>query len=284
LTFARIDPSLATQRVDGEGRLAVSLVDGRTRLSDLFQRGAGKIRLPRSSGDPLEAVLINTAGGMTGGDRLDWSVGLGPGSAAILTTQACEKAYRSTAGTARIRTRLAVAEHARLGWLPQETILYDGSALDRTLEIELGEGASALVVESVIVGRRAMGETVTRASFRDTWRIRQGGRLVHADALSLRGDLATQISHAAVARGATAFATVLLISPAAERQLDPAREIVGSEGGASHWQVGTGPGARRCGKLLARIVAKDGYDLRRRLVPLLALLNEEAALPRVWST
>ena len=35
---------------------------------------------------------------------------------------------------------------------------------------------------------------------------------------------------------------------------------------------------------LATIAAKDGYDLRRRLVPLLSLLNQGAALPRVWST
>jgi urease accessory protein len=281
LRFERIDHPLASQRVDGSGRLAAALVDGRSRVADLYQRGAGKIRLPAAQADALEAVLINTAGGMTGGDRLDWTVDVGAGASAALTTQACEKAYRSSTGTARIRTRASVAPGGRLAWLPQETILYDGSSLERTLDVDLAEAASALVVESVIFGRRAMGETVRRAHFRDSWRIRVGHRLVHADALAFSGEVAASLPRRAVADGATAFATVLLVGPEAERRLDHARSILGEDGGASAWQVG---GDMRCGKLLARLVAKDGYDLRRRLIPLLALLNDEAALPRVWST
>lgn len=282
MRFERIDHPLASQRVDGTGRLAVALVDGRSRIADLYQRGAGKIRLPAAQAGALEAVLINTSGGMTGGDRLEWTIDVGPGASASLTTQACEKAYRSTTGTARIRTRASVASDGRLAWLPQETILYDGSSLERTLEIDLAEGASALIVESVIFGRRAMGETVRRAHFRDTWRIRVGGRLVHADALGFSGEVAASLPRAAVADGATAFATVLLVARKAERHLDTARSILDKDGGASAWQVGSRD--TRCGKLLARLVAKDGYDLRRRLIPLLALLNDEAALPRVWST
>lgn len=281
MRFERIDHPLASQRVDGSGRLGVALVGGRSRIADLYQRGAGKIRLPAANGVSLEAVLINTAGGMTGGDRLEWTVDVGADASAALTTQACEKAYRSTTGTARIRTRATVGTGGRLAWLPQETIIYDGSALERTLDVDLADGASALIVESVIFGRRAMGETVRRAHFRDTWRIRREGRLVHADALAFSGDATTSLPRAAVADGATAFATVLLVAPDAERHIEAARAILAIDGGASVWRIG-GDDAP-CGKLLARLVAKDGYDLRQRLIPLLALLNDEAALPRVWS-
>lgn len=271
------------QRVQAVGRLAVVSRDGRTRVQRLFQQGAAKIRMPVTSGDPLEAILINTAGGMTGGDRLDWEFEVGPGAAAALTTQACEKAYRADSGVARIRTVARVAEGGHLAWLPQETILYDRSALERRLDVDLAPGATALIVESVIVGRRAMGETVASARFRDVWRIRAGGRLVHADTVAFEGDVAAQLSRAAVMEGATAIASVLLIAPDAEQRLEAVRAIVGPRGGASFWTL-RGDRGETGGKLLARLVANDGYDLRQRLVPLLGLLNGQAGLPKVWST
>ncbi|SMH33832.1 urease accessory protein UreD [Mesorhizobium australicum] len=275
------EPTL--QRVQALGRLAVAAQGGRTRLERLFQQGAAKIRMPTVTTGALEAILINTAGGMTGGDRLEWEIEVGTGAAAVLTTQACEKAYRSAGGVARIRTSAQVAAGGHLAWLPQETILYDRSALHRRLDVDLAPGATALIVESVIFGRRAMGEVVTTAQFRDVWRIRSGGRLVHADAIAYDGDVAGQLSRAAVADGGTAFATVLLIAPEAEERLGRAREIVGETGGVSFWAL-RGDAQAANGKLLARLVASDGYDLRRRLVPLLDLLNAQAALPKVWST
>ena len=72
MKLERIEHPLASQRVTGEGALDVRLGVGRTRVERLYQQGAAKIRLPRSEADPLEAVLINTAGGLTGGDRIAW--------------------------------------------------------------------------------------------------------------------------------------------------------------------------------------------------------------------
>ena len=83
--------------------------------------------------------------------------------------------------------------------------------------------------------------------------------------------------------GATAIATVLLIAPDAEQRLEAVRAIVGPLGGASFWTL-SGAAGEMNGKLLARLVANDGYDLRQRLVPLLGLLNGQAGLPKVWST
>ena len=278
-----LQPEPAMQRVQAVGRLAVASRDGRTRVQRLFQQGAAKIRMPVISSDPFEAILINTAGGMTGGDRLDWEFEVGPGAAAALTTQACEKAYRAESGVARIRTVARVAEGGHLAWLPQETILYDRSALERRLDVDLAPGATALIVESVIFGRRAMGETVASARFRDVWRIRVGGRIAHADIVAFDGDVAAWLSRAAVTGGATAIATVLLIAPDAEQRLEAVRAIVGPLGGASFWTL-RGDTGEMNGKLLARLVANDGYDLRQRLVPLLGLLNGQAGLPKVWST
>lgn len=243
----------------------------------LYQEGAAKIRLPRDAGDALQAVLINTAGGMTGGDRLRWEIDVGADASLTATTQACERAYRSAGGHAAVATRIVARQGASLCWLPQETILYDRSALQRTLEIDLAPGARALVLEPVILGRRAHGETVELAHFRDRWRVRVDGSLVHAEEFAIGPAVSRQMRRAAFAGGARAFATLLLIGEDAERLVEPLRKIVGREGAASFWRAG------RTGKLLARLVAEDGYALRRRLVPALQLLNGQAQLPKLWS-
>ncbi|TJV47927.1 MAG: urease accessory protein UreD, partial [Mesorhizobium sp.] len=104
-----IEPGLTfvppAQRVAGTARLGCDRNGGRTRLRRLYQDGSAKIRMPAVSADPLEAVLINTAGGLTGGDRLGWEVDVGAGASASITTQACEKVYRAAADRAEVRVK-----------------------------------------------------------------------------------------------------------------------------------------------------------------------------------
>lgn len=265
------------QRVAGAGRLEVDMRAGRTRIARLFQEGSAKIRMPAVVSDPLEAILINTAGGLTGGDRLSWQIAVGPGASLAVTTQACEKAYRAGDGQSEVSARLVAGRNARIAWLPQETILFDRSGLRRRLDVELAEGAEALLLEATIFGRGAMGETVKTALFTDNWRVRVAGRLVHAEAFAIGPDATAAMVRGAVLSGARAMATLLLVSPDAGRHLDEARAIAGSHGGASAWNVGG------TGKLLARLVAEDGYALRQKLVRLINLLNGQAGLPKVWS-
>ena len=164
---------LASQRVSASAELVVSYLEHRNRISRLYQDGAARIRLPKVSAGPLEAVLINTAGGLTGGDRLGWSIKVGPGASAIVTTQACERIYRAQNGQAEVTCQLAVGPAGRLAWLPQETILYNNAAFSRRLDAQLDPGAEALIVEAAVFGRQAMGEKVENGIFRDRWRIHQ---------------------------------------------------------------------------------------------------------------
>lgn len=269
--------SLQPQRVAGGGVLSVALSHGRTRVARLREEGAARIRLPRNAGQGLEAVLINTAGGLTGGDRLRWDIEVAAGAGLTLTTQACERAYRSAGGHSAVNTNLLVGNGASVAWLPQETILYDRSALSRRLDIRVEPGGRALILEAVILGRQAHGETVELAAFRDSWRVHHGSRLVHAEEFALGPHVAAQMARPVFGNSARAFATMLLISDGAGRLLEPLREILGPLGGASCWQIG------QSGKLLARLVAQDGYALRARLIPALQLLNEQAPLPKIWS-
>ena len=266
-------PELPTlQRARGAARIAVRDDAGTTRLTRLFQDGCAKIRLPR--GRDVEAVLINTAGGVTGGDRLSWAAEAGAGARLTLTTQACEKVYRARDGVAEVRTNLTVGEGASLDWLPQETILFDGGALSRRLEAELGAGARLLAVESVVLGRTAMDETVRQGALADRWRIRREGRLVFADDLRFEGAIAELAERAPVLAGGRAFASLLLVDDDAPRFLAPLRAAIGARGGASAFD----------GKLFARIVAPDGFTLRQAMLPALEALRDGQPLPRVWRT
>ncbi len=268
---------LASQRVDARGLLTVESDGARTRLRHLVEDGAAKIRFPFVARGPLQAVLINTAGGLTGGDRVAWEIAVGAAAAATLTTQASEKIYRAGSGHAGMSVRLSVGAGGRMSWLPQESILFDGAYFNRRLDVALEKGAELLMAEATVFGRSAMGETVTHGAFRDRWRVRIDGRLVHAEDFAVDADVSGRLQERAILCGAVAMATVLVVSDQAEAMLDPVRAIVADEGGASFWRVG---GA---GKLLARLYAGDGYRLRKRLMPLLALLNGQAGLPKAWS-
>lgn len=269
-----VAPPPPLQRADGAGRIAVRAeAPGGTRLMRLYQEGCAKIRLPRdAAARSLEAVLINTAGGLTGGDRLCWRAEVGPQAALTLTTQACEKVYRSAGGQAETVTELTVGAGGRLDWLPQETILFDGGAFARRLEVDLALGARLLAMEAAVLGRTAMGERVRQGALRDRWRVRRDGKLVFADDLRLSGRVSTVARRAPALAGGCAFASVLLVAEDAEGRVAAVREAIGAAGGASGFD----------GKLFVRIAAADGLALRRALIPALEVLRNGEPLPRVW--
>ncbi|ASY70018.1 urease accessory protein [Sinorhizobium fredii] len=270
---------IAPQRAWGKGRLVAKSERGGTRIAELYQEGCAKIRLPKTFDASMEAVLINSSGGVTGGDRLEWSFAAGAGTSLTLTTQACEKIYKASAGTASITTHISVAAGARVDWLPQETILFDRASLSRSLEVDLAPDASFLAVEAVLLGRKAMGEAVHAGLFRDRWRVRSGGKLVHAENLTLADDMAKLAARPATLGGAAAFATLLYAAPDCEAMLSKLRGMLAPvvQAGVSHYKVGGRD------KLVARLVAADGFELRKILVPLISHLRKDASVPKVWT-
>ena len=235
------------------------------------------MRLPRgeSPRDPPCAVLMNTAGGVAEGDRLDIKVEWGAGTVATVTTQAAEKVYRALASGCRIATRLTVARGARAEWLPQETILFDACRLHRDARIVLEDDVTFLGVEAVVLGRTAMGETVRQGRLRDSMRIWRNGRLIYADTLALDGEIDGLMQRAAIGGGARAMAVVVHASDTAKARLDPVRDaLAGADGlaAASCWN----------GLLAVRLVAPDGETLRHDIGLALSALRDGKPLPRVW--
>jgi urease accessory protein len=263
------------QRANGDGRIAVGRDGGEDRLMTLRQAGAAKILCPRNHlGDAFEAVLLNTAGGLAGGDCLRWEASAGPGAALRVTTQAAERVYRSTGGDAVVETHLRAEADASLEWLPQETILFEGSRLSRSLTIDLAEDASLLAVEAVVVGRRAHGEKVRSGMLRDHIRVRQAGRLIHADSVRMDGDLAALLDRPATLGGAQAFATLLLAGPN-RPPIEEIRALLPSGGGIE------AAASALPSITIIRMLAPHGDALRPPLARLLTALRG-TPLPRVW--
>lgn len=248
--------------------------EGGTRAAAFFQQGCLKARLPRSQcAGEAELVVINTAGGLTGGDRVSVEVSVEEGARATVTTPACERIYRALQGEVVVEQRLRVGPAARLDWLPQETILYERGRMRRRLDVQLEAGAGITIVEALLLGRAAMGEVVTEGAFADFWTVRRGPNLVFADATRI----AEFQANPATLGGHAAMASLLHVGPDAAGKRAALRAAFG-EG------EDVRAGASLVGEILvARIVASGGAALRRVLVAALAILRDARPLPRLWS-
>ncbi len=267
-------------RADGGVRLRFGKVGARTMRLDVAESGGYRARFPTAYDARCEAVLINTAGGMAGGDRATTRIALDPGAQAVVTTQAAEKIYRSQGGQTQVETRIDVADGAELAWLPQETILFSGSRLSRSLDVALAADAGFIAAETLYFGRAAMGESLSRGHLRDRWRIRRDGRLIFAEDLRLDGAIDATLGRKAVGQGARAAATVLAIGPGQPEKLGDIRALLAYDSAFAAVEAGAGT---LDGFLLIRLLSADAHALRRALVMLLGHVTGRA-LPRTWST
>lgn len=252
-------------------------VGGRTALDRVHEAGGLRLRFPnvgRGMFPDLEAVCINTGGGMVGGDRADYRFTAEASAAVTVTTQSAEKIYRAEGEATSVRVGLDLEAGATLEWLPQETILYDTVGLRREMNVVMAEDARLLLAETLVFGRLAMGETVRIGHLHDRWRVRRGGRLIFAEDLRLDGEIAAGLDRPAVAAGGRALATVLLVAPGAERALETVRSSLAqasAEAAASAWD----------GLLVVRALSPSPDRLRATILPVLETLRARAA-PRVW--
>ena len=267
---AVIDTVFAANRAAGRIALSVGSVAGKTRRRRTYEDGPLRVRFPNTAGRDLEAVIVNTAGGVAGGDRHHIDIAVDGDAGLSVTTAAAEKVYRSLGPQAEIELRLAVGSGGRLTWLPHETIMFDGARSQRRVEVDLAAGASLLMAEAVVFGRSAMGEVVASGAFADQWRVRRDGVLMFAEAACIEGAVSQRLAVPAVAAGGVAIATALAI-PGDEAMVERVRaQSFAGEVGASAWN----------GLAVARFCARDGAALRRDLAKVIAAFG--GAPPRIW--
>lgn len=244
-----------------------------TRLVDLRQSGSLKLVFPATHRADAEAVIVNTAGGLTGGDRFDITATVEMGAALTLTTQAAERAYHAQPGEiAEVDTTLTACAKARLHWLPQELILFNSAALRRRLTVNLAADAHLLMVEPMVFGRAAMGERLSDVNFEDRIHITRAGAPIYRDGMTLRGDAAAHLARPATANGAGAMASLVYVAPDAAGRLNEVRNLLPETGGASLLATDM---------LVMRVLATDSFEMRQSLVPILNLLSQNT-LPKSW--
>ena len=265
-------PTTQLQRSRGTASVGFVCRQGRAQLATLEQAGSAKAMLPRVHGVVPEVVFLNTSGGLTGGDRLSYHLEIPPDTEVTGTTQTAERGYASPGPAASVRVTASVGAGGRLNWLPQETLIYENAHVSRETKIELYGNATCLLVETIVLGRHAMGEVPRQARLTDRKLVQRDGRPVWAETLHFDRQALSQTGQPAVLNGANCFAVIALIAPDAPDLTERIRSTLtepGCRSAASGW----------AGKLLVRITATDGWPLRCQIARTLRTL---IPLPRVW--
>ncbi|MDA9639437.1 urease accessory protein UreD [SAR116 cluster bacterium] len=259
------------------GAIDLAVVQGK--LERFYQSGSAKIFMPKTYAATIEAVLVNTAGGLTGGDKFQVKLSADGDTHLTVSTQTAERIYRALGPqNAEMRVDMALTGPASLHWLPQETILFDGAGFSRQLNVEMDTEASFLASEIIVFGRTAMHESVRQGSLMDQWRIRRGGHLMHAEALRLDGEIASKLDHQASASNSICLATTLYISPVAD---DAAGVTAVRTFFKDYPEVKTAVSAWD-GKLVIRSLGDDTARLKKLLAHFIEQFRK-IANPRVWN-
>ena len=246
------------------------------RISRMYQSGSAKLMLPKTYSDMIEAVILNTSGGMTDGDIFNIDVQAAE-CTLLMTTQTAERIYRG-GGTrpAKVKINLSVYDKADFHWLPQETIIFDGAGFSRHLNVRMDQRASFFANEMVVFGRTAMRETVTQGRIFDQWRIHHGDKLIHAEALRLEGNIFGKLDHPATAAGCISFATTIFIGRDSDEKANAAREFF-----KTYHDIKTAVSAWD-GKLVVRSVCGDAARLKKVIARFIEKFRQ-IENPRVWN-
>ena len=270
------------ERARGKGSVVFNGGGNGTRVANLYEKFPTRIMFPKIAGDAArEAVLVNTAGGIAGGDRFELNMIALDDARVAVTSQAAEKIYRALNEPARIDTRLKVRGSAKLAWLPQETIIFDRARFRRETEIDLHSGAELIALEWLVLGRAARGEDITRGYIRDSWLVKRDGRLIWADSFLVTDSTFLHLSRKALLSNRKAIGTLIYFGPCPDHRLQGLREVAQSQQCDCAVTMVSG-------LIVVRLAAKTSSDLKMALICMLQYFNRELGpgpfrVPKMWS-
>jgi urease accessory protein len=233
--------------------------------------------------------VLHPPGGVVGGDQLHLDVACGAGAHALLTTPAATKAYRTAGATSLIRQTFRIAADGWLEWLPQETILHDGTDVTLTTEVHLDDGAGFVGSEILCFGLPARGETFAKGRCRQRIEIWRGDRPILIERGSFDADDA--VHSGAWGLGGARVTGLLAVVPAPPvAALELARARVATVAQAGQPQDSAGVTILHGGDaLVARYVGGSAERARAFLQGLWsdlrqATMGRPAVAPRIWAT
>jgi urease accessory protein len=173
-----------------QGSLDLSFGQRQGQTQVIYSHAQAPLKVQRSfhpEGPICHSVVLHTAGGIVGGDRLTLKVQLQPKAQALITTAAAAKIYRSPTLEAQQTLHLHLGTGACLEWLPQETIVFNGAMYRQRMRVELAEAATWLGWEITRFGRSARGERFLQGSWRSHTEVWRQGRPLWIDPQGLLG-------------------------------------------------------------------------------------------------
>jgi urease accessory protein len=272
-----------------EARLDLGFVAARgtTLLRRRAHHGPVYVQRPFRPEGPgvCHVYLLHPPGGLVGGDDLRFDVAVDADAAALLTTPAAGKAYRTTGAVARQSSRLRVAAGGALEWLPQETIVYDGADVALETRVELAPGARFIGAETICLGLPARAEPFTRGGCRQVFEIERAGRPLVVERGRIAGGGVAQARRWGLAGASVIALLAAAPSPPADVVDEVRARSAATPGGDLAAATVLGDGDALVCRLLGTSAERARayiVDVWRLLRP--ALMARPAVAPRIWAT
>lgn len=260
---------------------------GTSRLIERSHFGPLRVQKPLypEGASICHAIVVHPPGGVVGGDELSISARVGQQACAFVTTPGAAKWYRANGHVSKQNLCLDVGAGASLEWLPQETILFNGSDVLLEQTISLAGDATYIGCDILCFGRTASGESFDTGRIAQRMSMRRGGKLVWFEQGTLQGGSAAMKNPLGLA-GKTVCGTLIAAGkPAAAALLNAIRDDAASAmDGAGDFGI-----SQLKSVLVARYLG-DSSEIARHVMTRVwqqlrpALLGRDAALPRIWKT
>lgn len=266
------------------GKLDLIYSDRQNKTKLIQSRNQAPLKIQRPfypEGESIcHSVILHTAGGIVGGDRLSCNFHLQPDAKALITTAAANKIYRSNGLQARQNIDIKIDNRACLEWLPQETIVFNGANFRQEIRIELADEANFIGWEITRFGRTARKEKFVRGEWRSHFEIWRNNKPLWIDRQYLPGSEEIFHSPHALAGKPIVGTLVYIGQPVSTEIVQQARNLFippSSSYGVTRLENG----------LLCRYRGDSTTEVRNWFISVwqllrMSLLNRDRCLPRVW--
>ena len=237
--------------------------------------------------DICHGVIVHPPGGIVAGDSLAIDVRVDQGASAVITTPGAQKWYRSSGKQASAVTRLQVADGASLEWMPQETIVFDGTSAQQSLEIALAPDARFFGWEMLCLGRTTRGERFTTGNFRQRIRLVRAGTAapLWRESMVITGGDPLLTSPLGL-RGMPVTATAWIAFPQSALNADELLANVRTTLGDSALAAAS---SSEAGLVVVKAIGDAPETVRNLLIAVwskirMQVFGRKPELPRIWST
>ncbi len=259
--------------------------DGRTCLQHNFSTAPLKVQRPfyPEGNRVCHTVTLHTAGGIVGGDSLRQNIILRPHSHALITTASAGKIYRTKGVKAVADIEITVDNDARLEWLPQEAIIFNGADYRQNLRVNLGSSAQWLGWDITRFGRTARGEKFLEGFWHSQTEIYRDNRPLWIDKQFCPGGEEIVNSPHGLSGCAIVANLVYLGHPVSKEKIETIRALAGESIGVGEWGISQTLGDG----IICRYRGNSTSEVRSFFVKVWHLLRQSlfgcpGIYPRVW--